>query len=113
MKTSQLLCLSLLLVAFASLTEAGCDQNGCCYCNGQSGRVIYTGIYKPDCNPGYQCRCGYDDRRFHYFGQCNDGSSGPCGSSVPNIARPVPQQVREPAVPVPVPAPVPAQANNF
>ena len=75
MKTSVVLGLGLLLLALASLTEAGCDQNGCCYCNSQTGRIINQGRYSTDCDPGFFCDCKYKERTRKFFGQCDDGTS--------------------------------------
>ena len=75
MKTSVVLGLGLLLLAMASLTEAGCDQNGCCYCNSQTGRIINQGRYSTDCDPGFFCDCKYKERTRKFFGQCDDGTS--------------------------------------
>ena len=75
MKTSVVLGLGLLLLAMASLTEAGCDQNGCCYCNSQTGRIVNQGRYSTDCDPGFICDCKYKERTRKFFGQCDDGTS--------------------------------------
>ena len=40
MKTSVVLGLALLLLAMASLTDAGCNQFGCCYCHNRQGVVV-------------------------------------------------------------------------
>merc|ERR1711990_94941 len=63
------LAVALLLLCFASTTDAGCTQNGCCYCGSQDGLVIQRGRYRERCHPGYKSR---DDT---YFGACTDGSS--------------------------------------
>merc|ERR1711971_709936 len=59
MKFSALFIFSLALLSFATLAEAGCNENGCCYC-GQDGAVIWAtqGQYRYNCQPGFYCRCG-------------------------------------------------------
>ena len=69
------LAVALLLLCFASTTDAGCTQNGCCYCGSQDGLVIQQGRYRERCHPGYECECGYNSRDDTYFGACTDGSS--------------------------------------
>merc|ERR1712001_469170 len=69
------LAVALLLLCFASTTDAGCTQNGCCYCGSQDGLVIQRGRYRERCHPGYECECGYNSRDDTYFGACTDGSS--------------------------------------
>ena len=66
---------SLALIYFASVADAGCGQNGCCYCGMQDGLVIKTGSKAPDCDPGYDCECGYNSNRGFYFGACVGGQS--------------------------------------
>merc|ERR1712080_622509 len=42
--------LSIIFVLFLE-TEAGCNDNGCCWCGSKDGEVIYTGPRAPDCDP--------------------------------------------------------------
>merc|ERR1711972_565421 len=75
MKTSLVLGLGLLLMAMASLTEAGCGRNGCCYVNSATGTIITarSGRYKQTCRGGTVCRAFYDDFGGHFYGECDDG----------------------------------------
>merc|ERR1712210_221731 len=78
MKTSVMLFLAFLhLLALASFSEGGCSETGCCYCNGQTGRIINMKYsqYRTRCNPGHFCTCGFNDYIQEFFGKCDDGSS--------------------------------------
>merc|ERR1712029_785609 len=88
-----ILAIVMALCLTATVTRAGCAQFGCCYCNTQSGNVIYTGRYREDCNPGYYCKCGYNDYTRTYFGVCGNRrtfNGGGCTSVAASIARDAP-----------------------
>ena len=44
-----MLVVSVLLLGEA---EAGCNQNGCCYCHKDQGYVLTSGLYQDDCDYG-------------------------------------------------------------
>merc|ERR1712189_57224 len=51
------------------LSEAACNENGCCYCNLVTGQLWPGGQY---CNYGRFCRCHYSSfgHPHNYFGLC-------------------------------------------
>merc|ERR1712080_601883 len=67
--------LSIIFVLFLE-TEAGCNDNGCCWCGSKDGEVIYTGPRAPDRDLGIACQCIYLTSRATYYGSCtNQGAS--------------------------------------
>merc|ERR1711972_52710 len=70
--------------------EAGCNQNGCCYCHKDQGYVITSGLYQEDCDYGYECRCNHG-RRIGYYGECVHEDEGPSFQR-----RPAPQAPQAP-----------------
>merc|ERR1711982_134070 len=71
----------LAICLLATMAQAGCNYCGCCYCGSRDGLVIYTGSYRPACNPGCFCRCGYNSYDRTYYGFCTGG--GDNGNNVP------------------------------
>ena len=70
---------TLALIFFTVVADADCNQNGCCYCGSQNGLVIETrsrffAFLDPDCDPGYDCQCGYNSNGGYYFGVCVGGT---------------------------------------
>merc|ERR1711990_95269 len=72
MRTSVVLGLGLLLLAMASLTEADCDNNGCCWVNGRTGDEINQGSYSTTCNDGFRCTAAIS-KTGRFYGVCDDG----------------------------------------
>merc|ERR1712154_362993 len=66
--------------------EAGCNQDGCCYCHKEQGYVLQDGLYQEDCDYGYYCRCNHGPR-IGYYGECVRRGTGPVIQAVnPNNA---------------------------
>merc|ERR1711862_884254 len=63
--------LAVFVAAFLAGAEAGCDANGCCYCNSAQGYVVNKGVYKTDCDDGYFCACNHHPRIDKFYGQCS------------------------------------------
>ena len=49
---SSLMILLVVGVALLGWAEAGCNQDGCCYCHNDEGYVLTHGTYKVDCDDG-------------------------------------------------------------
>merc|ERR1711878_186153 len=52
MQISAIITFSMVLFSFASLTEAGVNRFGACYCSATEGIVVNRGIYQSRCDPG-------------------------------------------------------------
>ena len=78
--------LFIFFLALLNLAEAGCDENGCCFCTDQSGEVVRAtkGPYRLNCNVGFFCACGYNSEQEWFYGACTKERklkffrSGPC-----------------------------------
>merc|ERR1711915_380649 len=84
--TKMKIVLPILLAVYLMATreaEAGCNHLGCCYCGSQDGLVIYTGYYRPRCNRGCYCQCGYNSYDRTYYGFCSNGYDDTNGNNVP------------------------------
>merc|ERR1712055_224486 len=89
MKFSALFIFSLALLSFATLAEAGCNENGCCYCGSKDGAVIRAtqGQFRENCQPGFYCLCGWNSYSETFFGECTndfEASNGNFANSDPN-----------------------------
>ena len=49
---SSLMILVVVGVALLGWAEAGCSQDGCCYCHKEQGYILTEGLYQEDCNYG-------------------------------------------------------------
>ena len=58
-----MLVVSVLLLGEA---EAGCNQNGCCYCHKDQGYVLTSGLYQEDCDYG----CEYLAKYLYLYRPC-------------------------------------------
>ena len=66
--------LFIFFLALLNFAEAGCDENGCCFCTAESGEVIRAtkGPYRLNCNDeeGVYCGCGYNTKQEYFYGEC-------------------------------------------
>merc|ERR1711973_173326 len=75
-KMKLLLSMVLAVCLMVTMAQANCGQFGCCFCGSQDGIVIETGSKAPDCNPGYDCSCGYNSHTQTYYGTCAGRKDG-------------------------------------
>ena len=66
MQFSAIITFSMVLFSFASLTEAGVNQFGACYCSPSDCTEVNRGIYRTRCDPG----CKYLDIFWPAFQIC-------------------------------------------
>merc|ERR1712055_1050371 len=67
--------LFIFFLALLNLADAGCGENGCCFCTDQSGEVVRAtkGPYRLNCNDGFYCACGYNPEQEYFYGTCAEG----------------------------------------
>merc|ERR1712142_1438212 len=53
------------------LSEAACNENGCCYCNSVTGH-LWNAYSRGQCNYGTFCGCAYSTIRNQWYGVCFD-----------------------------------------
>merc|ERR1711934_250157 len=70
----KILALFIFFLALLNLAEAGCDENGCCFCTSETGEVITAtkGPYRQNCNDeeGLFCSCGWNVEQEFWYGKC-------------------------------------------
>merc|ERR1712242_71343 len=84
MQFSAIITFSMVLFFFASLTEAGVNQFGACYCSTRDCTVVSRGIYRTRCDPGYTCQCDYNSNLGYCFGACTSSFGPPTVAEFPN-----------------------------
>merc|ERR1712242_253038 len=67
MQLSAVITFSMVLFSFVSLTEAGINQYGACYCKARACTEV-TSMTK--CDPGYTCFCNYNENLDRCYGEC-------------------------------------------